>query len=326
MVKAIVLKLAKIKYGGKSIGDDIRVEIEAMGQIATIDKKIKINTGAEINREAARFLIDQKSFKTGVKITVIEKDLLFNDVGIVEKNIKIDVEQGKPQEFSFEIQVRENRSVLLNKFWGKAVAVFEVILAVEVFEMAQYVPDNDDNKGWLNIILESDKTFVSIPAYTKIKTEKIEKKREYFIPLEGAYRGKLATVKLTDDGTSQFISGIVHKPMAHAQYSISQKILSLGDKKYKAADHPDSPWKKGLYDIEIPDYPHQGGARYQKDAPRAKTWFRVGHSGARYLHTGMQSLGCLTVVEVSRWAEIYNALIKARKGDSASVGVLEVID
>lgn len=27
MVKSIVLKLVKIKYGGKSIGDDIRVEI-----------------------------------------------------------------------------------------------------------------------------------------------------------------------------------------------------------------------------------------------------------------------------------------------------------
>jgi hypothetical protein len=26
------------------------------------------------------------------------------------------------------------------------------------------------------------------------------------------------------------------------------------------------------------------------------------------------------------WVEIYNALIKARKGDSASVGVFEVID
>ena len=37
MVKSIVLKVAKIKYSGNSIGDDIRVEIEAMGQIATIE-------------------------------------------------------------------------------------------------------------------------------------------------------------------------------------------------------------------------------------------------------------------------------------------------
>jgi len=153
MVKSIVFKIARIKYSGNSIGDDIRVETEAMGQIATIDKKIKINTDAEINREVARFLTDQKLFKTGIKITLIEKDLLFNDLGVVEKSIKFDVERGKPQEFLFEIQVRENRSALLNKFWGKAVAIFEVILSAEVLEMAQYFPNESD--GWLKAIIRS---------------------------------------------------------------------------------------------------------------------------------------------------------------------------
>lgn len=32
------------------------------------------------------------------------------------------------------------------------------------------------------------------------------------------------------------------------------------------------------------------------------------------------------MIETTRWMEIYNALIKARKGDSESVGVVEVID
>jgi len=324
MVKSIVFKIARIKYSGNSIGDDIRVETEAMGQIATIDKKIKINTDAEINREVARFLTDQKLFKTGIKITMVEKDLLFNDLGVVEKSIKIDVEPGKPQEFLFEIQVRENRSALLNKFWGKAVAIFEVILSAEVLEMAQYFPNESD--GWLKAILDRDKSKINLPAFLKIKKEKSDAKREYFLIMEGAYRGEYASVTLRDGGTSQFVSGIIHEPMAYVKYSISQKIFFLDGKKYKAADHPDSPWKKGLYDIEIPDYPHRGGARYQNEAPRAKTWFRIGHSGARYLHTGTQSLGCLTIVDISRWSEIYNALIKARKGDSVSVGALEVID
>jgi len=44
------------------------------------------------------------------------------------------------------------------------------------------------------------------------------------------------------------------------------------------------------------------------------------------LHTGSRSLGCITIVDTERWMEIYNALIKARKGDFMSVGVLEVID
>ncbi len=59
---------------------------------------------------------------------------------------------------------------------------------------------------------------------------------------------------------------------------------------------------------------------------RAKTWFRIGHEGERYLHTGGRSLGCVTITEVEKWNEIYNKLIKARKGDFLSVGVLEVID
>jgi len=324
MVNQIVLKLAKIKYNGNSVGDDIRLEIEAMGQIATIDKRIKINTSAEINREVARFLTDQASFKTGIKITVIEKDLLFNDVGIVEKNIKIDVEQGKPQEFSFEVRVRENRSALLNKFWGKAVAIFEITLTSEILETAQYVPNEGD--GWLKAILDRDKSKINLPAFLKVKNEKNDFKREYFLILEGSYRGERASVALRDDGSSQFIFGIVHEPMASVRYFISQKTLFLNGKKYKATNYPNSPWRKGVYDIEIPDYPHPGGARHQDKAPRAKTWFRIGHSGDRYLHAGGYSLGCITIIEISRWAEIYNTLIKARKGDSASVGVLEVID
>jgi hypothetical protein len=81
-----------------------------------------------------------------------------------------------------------------------------------------------------------------------------------------------------------------------------------------------------LYDIEIPDYSHKGGRNYLRQSKRAMTWFRIGHGGERYLHTGGYSLGCMTVIEVSRWMEIYDALIKARKGDFMSVGVLEVVD
>ena len=52
----------------------------------------------------------------------------------------------------------------------------------------------------------------------------------------------------------------------------------------------------------------------------------MGHIGDRYLHTGQRSLGCITIIENARWLEIYNILIKARKNDFVSVGVIEVID
>ncbi|MEK7198102.1 MAG: hypothetical protein AAB648_01405, partial [Patescibacteria group bacterium] len=59
---------------------------------------------------------------------------------------------------------------------------------------------------------------------------------------------------------------------------------------------------------------------------RAMTWFKIGHGGERYLHAGGLSLGCITVIETSRWMEVYNILIRARKDDFMSVGVLEVVD
>lgn len=324
MIKSIVLKIAKIKYGGDSIGDDICIEVEAMGRIAAIDKRIKVGANVELNREIFRFETDQKIFKTAVKIAVIEKDLLFNDIGVIDGDIKINTASAVPQKFLFKVKIRENRSVLLNKFWGKATAVFEITLTAEILETAQYVPNESD--GWLKVVLGDGKEKINLPAFLKVKNDRVDAKREYFMILEGSYRGKRASVALKDDGSSQFIFGITHESMASAQYSISQKTLFLNGKKYKATDYLNSPWKKGLYDIEIPDYPHPGGVRYQQEAPRAKTWFRIGHSGERYLHAGGYSLGCITIIEISRWGEIYNALIKARKGDSASVGVLEVID
>ena len=89
MIKLIQLKLSKVKYSGNSIGDDIRVEIEISNQFLRVDKIIKVGTVAEINKEIGRFEVDQKLFEANIRITVIEKDLLFNDVGSIDEKIKI---------------------------------------------------------------------------------------------------------------------------------------------------------------------------------------------------------------------------------------------
>lgn len=325
MFKSIQLKLSKVKYSGDSIGEDIRVEIEVLGKFLRIDKRIKAGTTVEINQEVGRFETDQGLFRAEVSITVIEKDLLFNDVGSVRGDVKVNTSITKPQQFVFEAQVRETRSVL-RKFWGKATAVFEITLEAEVSEVEKYVPDEDRMQGWLAVRFEDDKSVESLPACLKVKMERTDTKRSYFAILEGPYRGRLASVSLKSDGSSWLISGVKQGPMARATYSISQKTFILNGKKYKTIDYPKTPWRKGLYDIEIPDYPHKGGRNYLKQSKRAMTWFRIGHSGERYLHTGGRSLGCMTIIETKRWIEIYNALIKTRKGDSMSIGELEVID
>lgn len=106
---------------------------------------------------------------------------------------------------------------------------------------------------------------------------------------------------------------------------IKSKVIHMSFKYGSATDDPDAPWRNGVYDVEIPDHPHVGGNSYP-ESTYARTWFRIGHDGARYLHTGVFSAGCMTVTERTRWDEIYVKLIKARKGDGRSVGTLEVVD
>jgi hypothetical protein len=130
---------------------------------------------------------------------------------------------------------------------------------------------------------------------------------------------------LADDGSSHLIVDVKFTSNVQARYSISQKIFTLNNTAYQATDHPDTPWRKGFYDIEMPDAPHRGG-QYYPEAQKAVVWFRIGHDGERYLHPGQRSLGCLTIIDVTRWGELYAVLIRARKGDELSVGTLEVVD
>lgn len=324
MIKLIQLKLSKVKYSGNSIGDDIRVEIEVLGKFLRVDKRIKAGTTVEVNREIGRLETDQGSFQTDVLITIIEKDILFNDIGSTKGSIKVNTSVTKPQQFVLKVQIKETRSIL-GKLWGKRVGIFEVTLEAEVSDAIKYVPDLDESHGFLRVRFEDNKSIESLPAYLKVKVEQRDAKREYLTILEGPHRGRPASVALRGGDSSWFITDN-QKPMIRARYSISQKAFILKGKKYKTVDYPSAPWEKGLYDIEIPDYPHKGGRNYLDQSKRAMTWFRIGHGGERYLHAGGRSLGCITVIETKRWMEIYNTLIRARKGDFVSIGVLEIVD
>ncbi len=322
MAKSIKLKLSKIKYNGDSIGNDIRTEIEILDKFSRVDKKIKAGTTAEINNKIGEFETDQKIFKANVKITIIEKDILFNDIGIISGEIEIDTNATKPKQFVFEIQVKESRSLLSRLFWGRRIAIFGVTLEAQIGEIERYTPDTED--GWLVAQIDQDEQ-VSLPAYIMVYQKSIKDGREYFIPSEGVNRGKLLSIPLKDGGSSYLISNIKHEPMISAKYSISEKVFTLNGKKYKATDYPEAPWKKGIYNIGIPDYPHGSNNAYT-EAIRQKVWFPIDFENARYLHVGARSAGCMTIIETTKWMEIYNVLIKARKGDFKNVGILKVID
>ncbi|KKQ55663.1 MAG: hypothetical protein US74_C0025G0010 [Parcubacteria group bacterium GW2011_GWA2_38_13] len=328
MTKLIQLKLLKIKYSGDSIGDDIRVEIEILNQSLRVDKIIKIGATAETNKEIGRFETDQKIFKAIARITAIEKDLLFNDVGSIDGNIEIDTSIARPHQFVYKVQIKEIRSVL-GKNWGKAVAIFEITLEAIVAEAILYVSFEQARNGWIWARKKEDsKILIDLPAYLKVKLEAIDIKRQHFTILEGPWRDTRASVEIQKDGTSYFESTNRHTDPVYLLYSLSQKTLKYKNKVYKVREYKNDPqpWKKTLYDIEIPDYYHKAGRNYLDRSELAPVWFKTTHpSGNRYVHSGANSLGCITLTEVERWDELCKILMRARKGDGKSVGTLEVV-
>ncbi|MEQ9008906.1 MAG: hypothetical protein RLP12_13540 [Ekhidna sp.] len=82
-----------------------------------------------------------------------------------------------------------------------------------------------------------------------------------------------------------------------------------------------NPVHRGKHDIEIPDFQHnEYGTPYGKFGT---TWFRIGHSGDRYLHPGRVSAGCVTITQYNEWPSIWLYLINSRK-DARSVGEIEI--
>ena len=113
----------------------------------------------------------------------------------IDSDIEIDTKITKSQQFIYKVEIKEIRSVL-GKFWGNKIANFEVTLEAQVADAVQYIPNEDGGKGWLKVKLADNKSIESLPAYLKVKPERVDNGREYFMILEGVYSGKSASVVL----------------------------------------------------------------------------------------------------------------------------------
>ena len=318
MTKDVILTLDSIKYSGKSIGDDIRIEWVALGESDGFNRKIKNGTTKQLNKKIGVFTVDQSHFTLPITLKIIERDMVLNDVGSKNVAIKVDLSKSGAQTSIHRIRVAESR-------WRykRPVAIFDITLEIRVADGIRYV--KEQLKGWLRVKMNHGME-VSLPDFLKVRFEKSENKRDYFTILEGAHQGKSASVKLDENGKSFLTGGEHHTDPVKMTYFLSRKELRVNSKRYETRDYPESPWNKGLYDVEIPDAPHKGGIGYLEVAKKATVWFRVGHSGDKYIHTGSASLGCITLTEGKKWDSLYSVLIKSRKGDSISIGTLVVID
>jgi hypothetical protein len=134
---------------------------------------------------------------------------------------------------------------------------------------------------------------------------------------EAKYKGKDANIEnkylMPDPGAN---------PSASVIFNISAKQLWYGGSgPVETITDETNPTPAGTHDLEIPDFHHKGGSRYGK---YGTTWFRVEHSGDRYLHPGRRSAGCVTVKDTTKWPSIYAYLISARLDDK-SVGTIQVV-
>jgi hypothetical protein len=123
----IGLKLKRISYAGKSVGRDIRVEVEVQDKMLRIQKRINHGTVAEFDDVVGVFDPGQRRFEAEITIKITERDLLFSDAGSVSAVMRVDDVTSLPRVFEYAISVIERRKI----FW-KTTAVFSV--AIEAYD------------------------------------------------------------------------------------------------------------------------------------------------------------------------------------------------
>jgi hypothetical protein len=313
--RVIVLTVSAIQYEGESVGREIALDVGLAGEFLTSNLRLAPGQTRELAREVAQLWTDGDDFAAVGQIQVTERDAVYSETGSSNVDWNLDLRRPGLLESVQRVEVFEAGG----QKEGTA-GVFLVTLRARVVAATRFVQEPDT--GWLTVLDENGKR-IALPETLCVELFRVAEGREHFTITEGPHRGKRASVRLNSDGSSVLSENDPRGRPVKAIYSVSRKTLTIGTASYQTVDYPLKPWALGIYDIEIPDAPHKGGLRYP-EASRSRTWFRVGHSGDRFIHTGAASAGCITVVDRAKWDQICSALIKGRKGDRVSVGTIEV--
>ena len=204
------------------------------------------------------------------------------------------------------------------------------------------------------VVVRDRKLGLSVPWCLKVDLLKTESGRDFFRILEGPLKGAKASLKLSDSGSSYLVTEDAHLPAGSIRLSRKKQQLWFGAQgPFSAFSELSNPVVMGMHDIEIPDAPHENF--YPESSKYQQVWFRVGHSGDRYLHLGTISHGCATVrpwlpdklkdgrfarrtdaelglpapepvSSFARWDDICKYLMPRRMRDDRSVGTLHVMD
>lgn len=311
----IVVTVSAIQYEGGSVGQEIALDVELAGEYFSCNLRMKPGQTRELGSEIAQFWVDSDRFTALGRVQVTERDAVYSESSFSDLSWALDLRNSGSVENVQHVEVVETGGQRQG-----TTAMFLVTLRARVVAATRYVQEPDS--GWLAVLDESGRR-IALPETLCVEVFRIAEGREHFTITEGPHRGKRASVRLNTNGSSALSDVDPRGRAVRATYSVSRKTLTVGAVSYQTVDYPLKPWARGIYDIEIPDAPHKGGLNYP-EASRSRTWFRVGHSGARFIHTGAASSGCITVVDRSQWDQVCSVLIKGRKGDRISVGTIEV--
>lgn len=213
-----------------------------------------------------------------------------------------------------------------------AVWIGNGLLPEEEILAARFVASTND--GWLVTKIQGAR--VSLPSALRVDMRSTTSGRDYGKVLEGVLAGadfdvtsgnlsnsyeryKNLVAKLTTRTGGPVVEGgeTYHLSLDLA-YQVDGENRKAGP--FPAKVHPQNPVPHGWHDLEIPDFPHELGAGYGN---YGTTWFRIGHSGDRYLHPGRVSAGCVTCAP-SWWNAIYSIVHRCRHTDTLSVGQLHI--
>src|SRR3989338_2073305 len=195
MMKDVFLTLRSIFYSGTSIGNDIRIEIEAIGQPFEENYEINRDSKRKLEEPIGKFTVDQGSFSIPITVRIIERDIAHNDVGVIEEKIKVNLNEYEIQKKTIRVEVKEMGWLL-----RKQQAVFDVGFDIQVMDVMQYIKETDD--GFVKVIMDGYNKEQSLPSFLRIRFDKHKAGRDYFTVMEGWRQGETESVKLDDDGKS----------------------------------------------------------------------------------------------------------------------------
>ncbi|MEM1183962.1 MAG: hypothetical protein AAGI53_03065 [Planctomycetota bacterium] len=182
-----------------------------------------------------------------------------------------------------------------------------------------------DGKGWLRVRHANGSEFPPLPQKLKVDLTRTDGGREYFTIQEGRMKGGRASVKVPAAAGSYLEPRVLHEASGTIRFDKKKEQLWYGSTGPIAAITDETnPVPDGTFNLEIPYEAHALAVTYESQSRFAKTWFRIGHEGDRFLHPGRVSAGCITVTDIPGWTAIYAYLIGRRANDTISVGIVEV--